>query len=425
MLIAFLGAIKAGHPYLPIDPDWPRNRVAAVVEAAAVKVVLTPGEISAVSNSRYGSASPVRRAPAPNDPFYILFTSGSSGTPKGVIITNSCLTHFLDWMTGEQRFLDLSETFLNQAPFSFDLSVMDLYCSLTTGGTLLSIGRDLIAQPRQLYRALAESGLTTWVSTPSFAQFCLAERRFEQNMLPRVRRFLFCGETLPRDTAIQLRERFPEAELWNTYGPTEATVATTSIRITDDLLNRYRTLPLGRAMPGTEVFVAGEDGCARSPGESGEIVIAGPNVSPGYVDAPHLTAKSFFMHGDQRAYRTGDRGRWSDGLLFFEGRIDRQTKMNGYRIELEDIETNLREIEGVRDSVVIPVQKNERTVSLTAFVILDRLLSVENSSMVSLLRKSLAERIPSYMMPRRIVVVDEFPLTANGKTDRRQLIARL
>ena len=425
MLIGFLGAVKAGHAYLPIDPDWPRRRISRVISTAGVNLILIPAEIASRSGASRSTAPLLREAPRPEDPFYILFTSGSSGEPKGVVITHGCLSHFLKWMTEEQRFSDLAETFLNQAPFSFDLSVMDLYCSLTTGGTLLSIGRDLVAQPRLLYRAFAESSLTTWVSTPSFAQFCLAERTFDQKMLPGLQRFLFCGETLARDTAVRLREQFPNAEIWNTYGPTEATVATTSIQITDAILNRYRTLPVGRPMPGTDVFVADEQGQALPPGTSGQIIIAGPNVSPGYINAPGLTNRSFYRRGVHRAYRTGDWGCCSNDMLFFEGRIDRQTKINGYRIELEDIESNLRDIDGVRDAAVVPVQKNEKTISLTAFVILDEFQTAEATALTSQLRKSLNDRVPSYMMPRRIVLVDAFPLTANGKTDRRQLTAML
>src|SRR5437773_10792369 len=189
-----------------------------------------------------------------DDPFYILFTSGSTGEPKGVVITLDCLEHFLAWMLAEQGFTELGETFLNTAPFSFDLSVMDLYCSLATGGTLFSISRDLVANPKMLYRALANSGATTWVSTPSFAQMCLVEEKFTQAMLPRIRRFLFCGETLAAQTAARLLERFPQTEVWNMYGPTEATVAATSVRIDHSILEKYSALPVGCAMPGTDIF---------------------------------------------------------------------------------------------------------------------------------------------------------------------------
>src|SRR4029077_4969466 len=217
---------------------------------------------------------------AKNDPFYVLFTSGSTGEPKGVIISLACLEHFINWMLAEQQFSKRPEVFLNQAPFSFDLSVMDLYCSLATGGTLFSISRDLIENPKKLYSALASSAVTTWVSTPSFAQMCLVEDNFAEAMLPRVRWFLFCGETLPPQTATQLLARFPQAQVWNMYGPTEATVATTSIQIDSAILEKYSPLPVGRVMPGTIIFIVDENGAELSTNERGEIIIIGPNVSP-------------------------------------------------------------------------------------------------------------------------------------------------
>ena len=143
--------------------------------------------------------------------------------------------------------------FLNQAPFSFDLSVMDLYPCLVTGGTLVSVRAADVAVPKRLFALLERSGISTWVSTPSFARFCLAEPSFGETMLPRLRRLLFCGETLPPAVARQLLDRFPRAAVWNTYGPTEATVATTSVRIDRELLARDGPLPVGRPMRGTRV----------------------------------------------------------------------------------------------------------------------------------------------------------------------------
>src|SRR2546423_14175384 len=157
-------------------------------------------------------------------------------------------------------------------------------------------------------------------------------------MLPQVKRFVFCGETLSPQVASGLLQRFPGARVWNTYGPTEATVATTSVCVDEAVLQRYSSLPVGRAMPGTDVFVTNEKGEILSPDQSGEIVIAGPNVSLGYLGRSGLAPNPFFSHRGQRAYRTGDRGRFHEGLLFFEGRIDQQIKLNGHRIELGDIE---------------------------------------------------------------------------------------
>lgn len=291
MLIAFLGAVKSGRPYVPLDTALPQQRIDKILATSRASLMLTPEDISQFSASN--APAPAKRVQR-DDPFYILFTSGSTGEPKGVIITLACLQHFLACMIAEQRFTELGETFLNQAPFSFDLSVMDLYCSLVTGGTLFSISRDLVANPKMLYRAIANSGVTTWVSTPSFAQMCLVEQTFDEAMLPTVRRFLFCGETLAPQTAARLLKRFPRAQVWNTYGPTEATVATTSVRIDHTILEKYSPLPVGRPMPGTEVFVSDENREILPENKRGEIIIAGPNVSPGYLARPDLTANAFF-----------------------------------------------------------------------------------------------------------------------------------
>jgi D-alanine--poly(phosphoribitol) ligase subunit 1 len=422
MLIAFLGTVKSGRPYVPIDTAFPQQRIDKILATSGAALVLTPEKTARFSASDM---------PAPGncvqreDPFYILFTSGSTGEPKGVIITLACLEHFITWMLAEHKFIEQGEIFLNQAPFSFDLSVMDLYCSLATGGTLFSIGRDLVANPKMLYRALANCNVTTWVSTPSFAQLCLVEEKFGEAMLPRMRRFLFCGETLTPQTAGRLLQRFPHAQVWNTYGPTEATVATTSVRIDRAILEKYSPLPVGRPMRGTEVFVVDEKGEPLPANKRGEIIIAGRNVSPGYAGRPDLTATAFFQHRGQRAYRTGDLGRFHDNLLFFERRIDEQIKLYGYRIELGDVEANLRALALVRDAVVIPVIKNGAAQSLAAFVVSSKRGEQSHFVLSDMLRQQLGERLPAYMLPRKFVFLDALPMTANGKADRARLAASL
>lgn len=418
MLIAFLGAVKSGRPYVPIDISIPAQRVERIVQTAGAALTLTPvrvAELPAIQSPN----RPIARSS--DHPFYILFTSGSTGEPKGVVITRANLEHFVAWMLAEQRFAPEGETFLNQAPFSFDLSVMDLYASLATGGTVFSITKDHVANLKALYEAFRVSGLTTWVSTPSFAQMCLIERTFAQPMLPGLRRFLFCGETLAPETASQLLERFPEAEVWNTYGPTEATVATTSVRITREVLEKWSPLPVGAAMPGTRVVILDDQGGRVSDGERGEIVIAGPNVSPGYLGRADLTAKAFFDLDGTRAYRTGDWGRERGGQIFFEGRRDSQVKVNGYRIELGDLEANLRALPEIADAVVLPVEKHGRIDALAAVVVLAVEKRGSDFAFTAQLKTRLGERLPTYMIPRKFLYVDAFPMTANGKADRRKL----
>jgi D-alanine--poly(phosphoribitol) ligase subunit 1 len=422
MLIAFLAAAKSRKPYIPLDTVLPRQRLDKILTIARPALLLTPQDVTKLSSS--GAAAPVISTQC-DDPFYILFTSGSTGEPKGVIITLGGLQHFVAWILEEQKFLPFRETFLNAAPFSFDLSVMDLYCSLATGGTLFSIGRDLVANPKMLYQALGNSGVTTWVSTPSFVQMCLVEEKFAEEMLPHVRRFLFCGETLAARTAAHLLDRFPQAQVWNMYGPTEATVATTSVRIERSILEKCSALPVGRAMPAADVFVVNGAGDVLPENERGEIVIAGPNVSPGYLGRPNLTATKFFDYFGSRAYRTGDQGRLCNGLLFFEGRMDSQIKLSGYRIELGDVEANLLGLAAVRDAVVMPVVKNGAPQSLAAFVVLNDRTAGSQFDLTQSLRQQLSERLPVYMVPRKFLFRDSFPMTANGKVDRARLAQSL
>jgi D-alanine--poly(phosphoribitol) ligase subunit 1 len=422
MLIAFLAAVKSGRPYVPIDSSIPEQRAQKIIDASGAAKTLTPETIARLGDEP--APAPRLRVEA-NDPFYILFTSGSTGEPKGVIITLANLTHFVNWMIAEQRFTDAGEVFLNQAPFSFDLSVMDTYLSLITGGTLFSITKDHVANMRTLFGALRTSDVTTWVSTPSFAAMCLVEKSFAKPMLPRLRRFLFCGETLPNETVAQLLDRFPKAEVWNTYGPTEATVATTSIRVDRAVLNEWNPLPVGAVMGGSVILIRGEDGKAMPEDERGEIVIAGPNVSPGYLGRPDLTERAFFIHNSERAYRTGDWGRQRGGLIFFEGRMDNQVKVSGYRIELGDLEANLRALPGIADAVVLPVGEGTRVESLAAFVVQSADEGGSDFERATRLKTALAERLPTYMVPRKFHFMDAFPMTANGKADRRALAARL
>jgi D-alanine--poly(phosphoribitol) ligase subunit 1 len=422
MLIGFLAAVKSGRPYVPIDVSIPPHRANRIIQSSRAIAALTPPQIAALAGE-HSSGKPTRLDR--DDPFYIIYTSGSTGEPKGVVITMQCLSTFLDWMLEEQELIEAAETFLNQAPFSFDLSVMDLYLSLATAGTLFSIGKEEIANLKKLYAEFKRSAITTWVSTPTFGQMCLVERGFAQAMLPQLRRFLFCGETLAPETASQLLERFPNAEVWNTYGPTEATVACASVRVTRDVLAQYSPLPVGRPMPGAKIFIAGADAEPVTAGDRGEIIIAGANVSPGYLGQPDLTNSSFFRLGNLRAYRTGDWGRIQDDFLFFEGRIDRQVKVYGYRIELGDLEENLRALPAVADAVVLPVIRNGVAESLAAFVVLVQRGQETDFELATRLRALLAERLPVYMLPRKILFYDAFPITANGKTDRRSLSASI
>ena len=254
LAIAYLGVAKSGRAYVPVDSAVPPPRVQRIVAASGAALTLSPETVAELSNG--SEPAPAWRLGA-DDPYYIMFTSGSTGEPKGVPITCGSLQDFVRWILSEHTFREGQEVFLNVVPYSFDVSLMDTYPALLTGGTVTSVTRAEVANPRHLYPLLGASGLTTWVSTPSFARMCLVEPTFGQGLLPRLERFLFCGETLAPEIASQLLDRFPSAEIWNTYGPTEATVATTSVRITREVIDRYSPLPIGYPMPGSPASKAG------------------------------------------------------------------------------------------------------------------------------------------------------------------------
>lgn len=418
LLIGFLACLRLRRPYVPLDTGLPPARVEKIVAAARAARVLTPPEIATLAT---GDLHPTDRGWAADDLHYIMFTSGSTGEPKGVPITRGNLLHFLDWMALEHPFRPAAEVVLNQVIYSFDVSHMDTYPCLVNGGTLVSLSREEIGDPRRLFQVLAGTGVTIWVSTPTFVAMCLVEKRFDHVMLPELRRFLFCGETLPPETAAALLARFPEAEVWNTYGPTEATVATTSIRIDAEILARYSPLPIGRSMPGSRVLIV--DGQLRpvAPGSRGEILIVGPNVSPGYLHRPDLTSRAFLPFEGQPAYRTGDWGHEEDGWLFCDGRMDNQIKLHGFRIELGDIEAQLCALPGVLSAAVLPVRKQEQVDSLTAYVVMGEDGERSDQERAAELRAGLLERVPTYMVPRRFRFLPAFPMTPNGKIDRRSL----
>lgn len=462
MLVSFLASIKSGHPYIPVDVSVPAERLRQIIEASGAKVILSPQSVPeevkvegliiqeniALRTHNDFFVQYLGEVPAQDwqvsedDVYYIIFTSGSTGKPKGVQITLRALESYLDWVNPEYAPREMEEVFLNQAPFSFDLSVMDLYMSLSTGGTLWSVDKEQIANMKELFHSFGESGVTIWVSTPSFAEICLMDRSFNQELLPRVKRFLFCGEVLTHDCASKLVARFPQALVENLYGPTEATVAVTTLTIDQGILDSYNPLPVGRAKPDCFVIICDSEQLTEAlhaqggalkarplelpEGERGELVIAGPNVSIGYLNNPEQTSKAFFTWQDEegvlwQAYRTGDAGAWKDGVLFFYGRLDFQVKLHGYRIELGDIEENLRKVDWVDNAVVLPIEKRGKVDYLQAFVKANAPL--EGDFVVTqALKEELKKNLPEYMIPRRFTYVESMPMTPNGKVDRRALL---
>ena len=436
MVVCFLACVKAGKAYCPVDINVPVARVEKIINSVDPEIIFCTEELN-INNCNIRSLENIKSIIKDTedvipkdcyvnkeDVFYIIFTSGSTGNPKGVQITRDCLDNFIKWAAtlGSGCSSNTHYTFINQAPFSFDLSVMDLYLSLYTGGTLWCLTKELQTDMKELYKSLAASGGGKWISTPSFADICLSDPLFSQELMPCLTDFLFCGEVLTNKTADRLRERFPKAHVVNTYGPTESTCAVTSLDITVEVSSCYNPLPVGRTKPGTWIEIWDDNDNPLDEGQQGEIVIIGDSVSAGYWDNDELNSRSFGMRRigscDYRYYRTGDAGFFSEDLLFYCGRIDLQVKLHGYRIEIEDIESNLLKIPGVTQAVVIPKYRDGKVSSLVAGVVISEPISDEKES-VKNIKTQLRTNLPDYMIPKKIKFLSAIPMTNNGKADRK------
>lgn len=427
MLISFIACVRSGRAYCPVDVSTPVQRVSDIAEAIGNPLVLAVEQ----GHCLEGKAKIIERDEinqlacdanleiaeelevSDEDTYYIIFTSGSTGKPKGVEISCGALSRFTDWSAG----LGGSEEdkqgarFLNQAPFSFDLSVMDVYTALATGGCIFCLDKKLQLSMADMLAELGKSKVKYWISTPSFADMCLADRSFDENLIPELENFLFCGEKLTNRTAEKLMGRFPKAKVINTYGPTESTVAVTDVEISKEMAASEKDLPIGRCKPGTEILIDENNG---------EIIIKGNTVSKGYFRDAEKTAKAFFVAEDgERCYRTGDAGHFEGDMLYYGGRIDLQVKLHGYRIELGDIESNLVKMEEIESAVVVPKMQDGKVKYLQGYVVSH--FDDKSNAQVKNIKAFLKQFLPEYMVPKRIIFIDNMPLTANGKADRKKL----
>lgn len=443
MMPCMIGALKSGRAYVPIDTSFPIERAKAVIEEVKPKVLFNFGEdvefedvivineeklkdlIKEYKDQSISSENWVKE----DENAYILFTSGSTGKPKGVQISSDNLDSFVDWMSPCLKVDGSEKVMMNQAAYSFDLSVTSIYPGLVNGATLFSISKKVLADYKLLFNELSKSNMSVWVSTPSFAGVCLSDTSFNQEMMPNLESMIFIGEVLPKNVAKELIERFPKIRVINGYGPTEATVGVSVNDITLEHIEDEVSLPVGYPMDNCRIKIVDEDGIEVKDGEKGEIIIIGPSVSKGYFNNKEKTDEVFYVdemnNVKHRAYKTGDIGYMNEGRIYYSGRVDFQVKLNGYRIEIEDIENNLRKVDNIKNAIVIPIYKNDKIAYLKGIVQLKEKNELSNIKNGTLIKKELSKYLPQYMIPRNVTVIDEFPMNTNGKIDRKKLMAEL
>ncbi len=428
MVTAVLAVLKAGGAYVPVDPAYPAERIACLLDDSKARLVLAPAALAGLAGdvpvidlddpaSYPPGAGPAGPPPDPGDLAYVIYTSGSTGQPKGVLVEHRAVTNRLAWM---QRAYPIGpgDVLLQKTSISFDVSVWELLWWATTGAALALLEPGGEKDPAAIVAAVERHGVTAIHFVPSMlAPFLAHVDRYGDAARLRGLRYVFAsGEALPPRQARRLAELVPHAALVNLYGPTEATVDVTHQPV--DASDRRARVPIGRPIDNMRAYVLDGSGRPVPVGLPGELHLAGLGLARGYHGRPELTAERFpsgAAVGEQRLYRTGDLARWlDDGTLDHLGRLDRQVKVRGYRVEPGEIEECLRAHPAIRDAAVVDRHDGWQT-TLRAFVVAREPVSETE------LKRYLRERLPEYLVPARIALLDALPLTPNGKLDRAAL----
>ncbi len=442
--LGVLAASYAGAAFVPLSKRFPVARTRAMLESADVDalivdpqcldalpgllsglrrrpVVLLPGtrrpgagalnDVQVLDDQDLGAIGPLDSLPAvaSDDVSYLLFTSGSTGAPKGVPVTHGNTRAFLDANQERYRLTPkdrLSQTFDQ----TFDLSVFDLFMAWEHGARVCAMDPIELLAP---FRYLERNEVTVWFSVPSVAALLRKRGVLEPGVMPTLRWSLFCGEPLPRATAEEWQAAAPHSIVENLYGPTELTIACAAYRwdpVTSPAACVHETVPIGHTYPGLHTLVVDEDLTPVPPGSTGELCVAGPQTTPGYWRAPELTVERYFDRDGRTYYRTGDlvRSR-DDGELVCLGRNDQQVKVGGHRIELGEVEATLCRAGAVE--AVSLLWPGPETITAVVSGVPD----------TTALAEECARRLPSYMVPREVRAIDEMPLNGNGKVDRSAL----
>ena len=410
-VISILACLVAKRCYIPIDYCTPKSRIEEIIKKAKPSLIIKnePIEIDTIEsltiseiNSKYTNVK--RNFENTNKNAYIIFTSGSTGSAKGVPITYQNLNHFIEWITTiEPLNKYYGKNTLSVSSFSFDLSLMDLYFSLYTNSTIISLDNKTKEDISKILSILKEKHIHFLIMTPTFIKMLLIGDYFNQENFPDIQYMFFCGECLEVETAKKIKNKFPKIHLINAYGPTEATCCVSLIEIKNNMLKESH-LPVGKISTSAVNISIKED----------EIILKGESVFSGYLDT---NSKDYYQENTINCYKTKDIGKIQNDYLYCLGRLDNQIKYQGYRIELEDIENNLLKIKAIHEAVVIAKKKeNSNTIKLIkAFVTINQPTTEET------IKKELEKLIPHYMIPKKIIFLDKIPTTTNGKYDRRSL----
>lgn len=429
LVAGLLGVLKAGAAYLPLDPEYPADRLAFMVSDAAAPIVLTQSHLRdllpatdatvlVLDDEGEWAGQPTDNPPpaTASQLAYVIYTSGSTGRPKGVPNTHRGIVNRLDWM--QKRYgLTASDVVLQKTPASFDVSVWEFFWPLQTGARLVLAKPGGHKDAGYLRDLLIAESVTTAHFVPSMLTVFLGEDGIEA--ATSLRRVICSGEELPHAAAVEFTTRFPTCELHNLYGPTEAAIDVSAWHCTPAALDEVTSVPIGAPIANLRLYVLDSHGNPTPIGVAGELHIGGIGLARGYHRRPALTAERFVpdpFGSGKRLYRTGDLARWRpDGTIDFLGRIDHQVKLRGLRIELGEIESALRDQNGVTQAAVIVREDNPGDKRLVAYVV--------GESSTSDLKTALKDRLPEYMVPAAFVELDALPLSPNGKLDRKALPA--
>jgi D-alanine--poly(phosphoribitol) ligase subunit 1 len=354
---------------------------------------------------------------------YIMFTSGSTGTPKGVAITHQNLLHFIEW--GRTRFnVGCEDNFANLSPLYFDNSVFDFYIALFSGASLTPIHKSLLSQPYKLISFIEKMQCTVWFSVPSLLIYLVTMKAFSIDSINSLKQIIFGGEGYPKIELKKLYDIFSSrTSIVNVYGPTECTCICSAHTLSDDDFDDLSGLPtLGKLNQNFDYLIIDDEGIEAN---IGELCLIGPNVASGYFNDLDRTQNAFTYITDKqrfmkKMYLTGDIVREADGMLHFVGRKDNQIKHMGYRIELEEIEHALTELKEIAQTAVVYKRDKSSYGKIVAFA------SVENTEVDErVILHELANYLPAYMIPSKLILMDVLPKNANGKVDRKALLSTL